>query len=165
MSGRCSPTGPPWPTRSPGRWFEYRTPGTCRTVSTVSRLKTLIAVGIANEHRDKLHRSVFTEPHGAVYAMCHLLTDTGAKQRIHIWTDSVTTMVAGNKGFNARSEDVNACVLRLNKLFPLERGFTFKFGFISGKMNVVADKQSRALRVTWADLEGGAAQLQALNSL
>ena len=119
----------------------------------------------ANEHRDKLHRSVFTEPHGAVRAMCHLLTDTGAKQRIHIWTDSVTTMVAGNKGFNARSEDVNACVLRLNKLFPLERGFTFKFGFISGKMNVVADKQSRALRVTWADLEGGAAQLQALNSL
>lgn len=115
------------------------------------------------QNRDKLHRSVFTEPHGTVRAMCHLLTKSDAHQRVRIWTDSVTTMVAGIKGFNSRSEDVNSCMLRLYNFFPREH-YSFEFGFIPGKKNIVADAQSRGLRVSWADLEGGAAQLHELNS-
>ncbi len=40
---------------------------------------------------DKLHRSVFTEPHGVLMSMRHLLQHTGRKQHVVISTDNVAT--------------------------------------------------------------------------
>ena len=85
--------------------------------------------------------------------MCHLLTHTGERQFIHVWTDSVTTMASGNKGHNWTSADVNDCMTRLRKLFP-EELYCFSFAHIAGKDNVAADALSRGNKVTFELLEG-----------
>ena len=89
----------------------------------------------------KLRRSVFTEPNGVIMSMCHLLEFTDQIQHVRIWTDSVTTMSSGNKGFSARSADINDCALRLRRLFPPTH-FKFTFCHIAGAENVAADALS-----------------------
>ena len=106
-----------------------------------------------------LHRSVFTEPNGAVMAMCHLLTPSNEKQHVHIWTDSVTTMASGNRGYNLRSADVNNCTSRLRAYFP-EHLFEFSFAHIAGADNVAADALSRGHSVTINVLEGAAHRMR-----
>jgi hypothetical protein len=108
----------------------------------------------AAAHRGLLHRSVFTEPNGVIMSMCHLLTYTGVVQRVHILTDSVTTMVGGNRGYNSRSADVNDCLRRLRALFPPEF-FEFTFSHIAGSQNCVADALSRGRAPTTEEMEGG----------
>ena len=112
------------------------------------------------KQRHLLHRSVFTEPNGVIMSMCHLLTHTGERQRVHIWTDSVTTMTGGNRGFNSRSADVNDCLRRLRALFPSEL-YHFSFSHIAGSDNVAADAASRGRHVSFKDGEGAAAQMLA----
>jgi hypothetical protein len=115
----------------------------------------------AAKYRNLLHRSVFTEPHGVKMSMCHLLNHTGEKQHVHIWTDSVTTMTSGNKGYNSRSELVNQCLTDLKKLFPTEL-YTFTFQHIAGASNTVADAKSRGRQVSFQDVEGAAAHMLAM---
>ena len=108
----------------------------------------------------KLHRSVFTEPEGVIMSLCHRLPFTGKTQRVHIFTDSVTTMSAGNKGFCCSSADVNSCIARLRKLFPPDL-FRFSFFHIAGVENEAADAASRGRVVTEVQLEGAAAHMLA----
>lgn len=110
------------------------------------------------QNRDKMHQSVFTEPHGVNMAMCHLLSYSDKHQQVRIWTDSVTTMSSGNKGYNSRSESINECVRSLRKSFPPEH-FTFQFEFIPGVENIVADALSRGREVTPTQVQGAAAAL------
>jgi hypothetical protein len=95
-------------------------------------------------HYDKLHRSVFTEPHGVLMSMCHLLQHTGRKQHVVIGTDNVATEVSFNKRHNNHSFWINECVRRLHQLYPADL-FSFELGFIPGETNVkLADPLSRS---------------------
>jgi hypothetical protein len=105
-----------------------------------------------------LHRSTFTEPNAVIMSMCHLLSHTGRRQRVHIWSDSTTTVSSGNRGYNVRSVIVNETLRRLRALFPPEL-FTFSFAHIAGETNTVADALSRGRRVTFSDVEGAAAKM------
>ena len=115
----------------------------------------------AAKNRHRLHQSVFTEPEGVVMSMCHLLSRTDSVQRIHIWTDSVTTMRGGQKGYNSRSEQVNDALRRLRTLFPEDHYF-FSYAHIKGSDNTVADAASRGRRVTFAEVQGAASQMGAM---
>lgn len=107
----------------------------------------------ARENYEKLRRSVFTEPHAVVRAMCDLLKRTGTKQRVRVWTDNVTTKCANNKGFSAASEDVNSAARRLRHYFPPDE-FEFQFEYIKGTDNVFADGISRGKTEDETDYEG-----------
>jgi hypothetical protein len=110
----------------------------------------------AEKNRASLHRSVFTEPHGVIMSLCHLLTVVeGRVQRVHVWTDSITTMVGGNRGYNGRSEMINDVLRRLRDLFPAEY-FDISFAHIPGIENVVADALSRGKEVDMGLLQGAA---------
>ena len=111
----------------------------------------------------KMHRSAFTEPHGVIMSMCHLLEYTGVLQRVHVWTDSVTARAVGAKGFNARSADINDCGRRLRQLFP-PQFFVFSFAHLAGKLNVGADALSRGAKVDEVDVAGEAARLLQLEA-
>ena len=105
------------------------------------------------KHRALLHRSVFTEPHGVIMSMCHLLNHTGVHQHVFIFTDSVTTMAGGNRGYNSRSAEVNDILKRLRNLFP-EDLYQFTFAHIAGKDNIVADALSRGRAPTSDEIDG-----------
>ena len=113
----------------------------------------------------RLRQSVFTEPEAAVLSMCHLLAyDPERKIHVHVWTDSTTTMAAANKGYNVRSEHINECMQRLRASFPEtvrasepNGGFRFTFDHIAGKDNYVADALSRGKKVSFAEVQGEAA--------
>ena len=96
-------------------------------------------------HRDKLHRSTFTEPQAVVFAMCHLLRPTDQKQHIILGTDNIVTKCAFTKGWNAASYDINDCVRRLRELFPRDF-FSFSVRYVPGRLNVHADAQSRGMK-------------------
>lgn len=110
-------------------------------------------------NRDKLHRSVFTEPEGTLLSLCHLLTAKDVKQHIVIFTDNTATMYAGRKGFNTRSADINGVLGRLRRLFPSDL-FSFEFSHIKGTDNSVADALSRGRIPTTSMLVGATARLR-----
>jgi len=112
------------------------------------------------ENRHRLHQSIFTEPAGVHRMACHLLRHTGQFQSVTVYTDSVTTMCSGNKGYSARSEAVNESIVNLRKVFPAEY-FAFDFKHIAGIENVVADALSRGRKPTNQQLRGAAAFMRA----
>jgi len=116
------------------------------------------------QHGDKLGRSVFTEPQGVIESFIHLFAYTGEHRNVRVWTDNVATMAAGNKGFNARSFDINECTRRLRRMFPPDL-YTISFAHIAGKENVVADALSRGVAVDTHVIEGAAATLAQLEGL
>lgn len=108
----------------------------------------------AKDNRSLLHRSVFTEPHGVVMAMCHLLQKKEQHQRIHIWSDSMTTVSVGNRGYSTRCDSANDCLQRLRALFHPE-SFSFSFSHIAGALNEVADAASRSRAVSFEMVNRG----------
>lgn len=111
----------------------------------------------AAKNRHLLHQSVFTEPHGVVMAMCHLLRHDPARpthQLVHIWSDSVTTVATGNRGYSTRCDSANDCLQRLRRLFPAEF-FSFSFSHIAGTLNEVADAASRGRDISFNTIQKG----------
>lgn len=95
------------------------------------------------KHGHKLHRSTFTEPWGVYFSCCHLLSHTGKKQHVIIGTDNTVTEAALNRGYNAHSFDINACIQSLRAMYPPDF-YTFKCRYIPGDVNkYLADPLSR----------------------
>lgn len=113
------------------------------------------------QYQDRLHQSVFTEPNGLVKALCHLIVHSGEHQYIHVLTDNVPTKAGGNKGFSVSGEAINEAMQRVRNYFPPQY-YTFTYGYLPGKLNVVADAHSRGMAVTAEALEGAAAISQEL---
>jgi hypothetical protein len=94
--------------------------------------------------------SVFTEPHGIVNAMCRLLR-ADKPRTVLIGTDNSASEATFNRGYNSRSFNLNACVSRLQTLFPTHQ---FRLIHVPGPLNP-ADGVSRGMPAPpTPDLEG-----------
>jgi hypothetical protein len=100
--------------------------------------------------KSALQRSVFTEPHGIVNAMCRLLR-ADKPRTVRIGTDNAAAEASFRRGFNSRSFHLNACVSRLRLLFPSHQ---FELVHVPGPLNP-ADGVSRGLAAPIrVDVEG-----------
>jgi len=91
----------------------------------------------------ELRRSTFTEPHGVINSLCHLLKPVpgAARELVIVGTDNIPTRAAYARGYNSVSFSTNNCVERMRLLF--NDFFLFEFRYIAGSRNVHADAQSR----------------------
>ena len=92
--------------------------------------------------RDKLRRSVFTEPHGVRLMKQHLLPQLdGIGCTVRVGSDNVTTVATYRRGFSAASYDLNA-VAAADRLSGFDT-YQFEYVSVAGVDNIYADALSR----------------------
>ena len=69
-----------------------------------------------DRHGDRLGHSTLAEPLGVTNSMCHLLRPT-ERAHVKVGTDSTVAVASFNRGYNARSFDINECLRRLSSNF------------------------------------------------
>jgi hypothetical protein len=109
-------------------------------------------------HGGKLGRSTFTEPHGVINSLCHLLPGS-TPVRVRVGTDSTVARASYARGFNTHSYDINECLARLQRHFG--RGFVFEWLHVPGELNP-ADPFSRGGVSAGADSRAIAGSLRRL---